>query len=111
MYTIQFTFEQPGITPVTVKNVEPGYSLLEIALDNKVDLHHNCGGICSCSTCHLYLEKGEQLVNEISRREKDFIQRAKNPGSRSRLACQCLLRKGVGEIEITIPDQAKFDEY
>jgi ferredoxin, 2Fe-2S len=107
MYTIKFKFEQPGLTPVTLTNVKPGYSLLEIALTNRIELHHNCGGICACSTCHLYLEKGAEFVNEISYREKDFLNRAVNPKLVSRLGCQCLLHDDGGEIEVTLPDQSR----
>jgi ferredoxin, 2Fe-2S len=108
MYTIKFKFEQPGLVPITLKNVQFGYSLLEIALNNGIGLHHNCGGICSCSTCHLYLEKGEEFVVETNKREKDLIDRAVNPKLVSRLGCQCLLLDGSGKIEVTLPDQTQF---
>jgi hypothetical protein len=29
MYTIRFKFEQAGLEPVTIENVEPGLSILE----------------------------------------------------------------------------------
>jgi len=108
MYTIKFKFEQHGLTPVVLRNIEPGYSLLEIALTNNIALRHNCGGICACSTCHLYLEKGEEFVNEISDKEEDYINRAVNPRLFSRLGCQCLLNDRGGEIEVTLPDQSQF---
>jgi len=107
MYKIKFKFEQAGLGPVTLRNVQPGYSLLEIALNNGIELHHDCGGICSCSTCHLYLEKGGEFVAEINKREKDLIEKAKNRRSDSRLACQCLLKEGRGEIELKVPGQAQ----
>jgi len=105
MYTIRFKFEQPALPPVTLRNIEPGYSLLEIALNNHISLHHDCGGICSCSTCHVYLEKGEEFVAAMSQRETDLIGRATNRSPESRLACQCLLKECHGEIEVTLPDQ------
>ena len=55
MYTIKFNFEQKGLEPVTIENVEAGQSILEAALENNIELHHNCGMVCACSTCHLYL--------------------------------------------------------
>ncbi len=108
MYTIKFKFEQKGVEPVILENIEPGQSLLEVALTNDIELHHNCGGVCACSTCHLYLEKGEEHVEEISDKEEDFIDRAVNPRLNSRLGCQCLLHDGQGEIEVTLPDQTQF---
>lgn len=108
MYTIKFNFEQPGLTPRTVEQVAPGQSILEIALTNDIELHHNCGGVCACSTCHLYVNKGEDSLEELSDREEDFIDRAVNPRLNSRLGCQCLLLDGDGEIEVTLPDQTQF---
>lgn len=108
MYTIRFKFEQTGLQPVTLTNIEEGQSLLEVALKNDIELHHNCGGVCACSTCHLYVEKGEMHLEELSDKEEDFIDRAVNPRLNSRLGCQCLLLDGDGEIEVTIPDQTQF---
>jgi 2Fe-2S ferredoxin len=108
MYTIRFKFEQPGLNAVSLRNIEPGYSLLEIALNNRIELHHDCGGICSCSTCHLYIDKGEQFVSAITKREEDLVERTVDRRPGSRLACQCLLKEGGGEVEVTIPDPVKI---
>ena len=108
MYTIKFKFEQPGLEPVTLTGIESGQSLLEVALTNDIELHHNCGGVCACSTCHLYVDKGEQHLEELSDKEEDFIDRAVNPRLHSRLGCQCLLLDGGGEVEVTLPDQTQF---
>lgn len=108
MYTITFKFEQKGLEPITLNNVEDDQSLLEVALKNDIDLHHNCGGVCACSTCHLYLEQGEEFVEELSDKEEDFIDRAVNPRLNSRLGCQCVLQEGSGTIVVTLPDQTQF---
>lgn len=108
MYNITFKFEQKGLEPVTIKNIESDQSILEVALKNDIDLHHNCGGVCACSTCHLYIEQGEDLVEELSDKEEDFIDRAINPRLNSRLGCQCVLQDGSGNIVVTLPDQTQF---
>jgi len=108
MYTITFKFEQKGLEPITLNNIEPDQSILEVALKNDIDLHHNCGGVCACSTCHLYLQQGEDLVEELSDKEEDFIDRAINPRLNSRLGCQCVLLEGDGNITVTLPDQTQF---
>ena len=108
MYTVKLKFEQKGLDPVTFNNVEEGQSLLELALKNDIDLHHNCGGVCACTTCHLYIDKGMEFIDEITDKEEDFIDRAVNPRLNSRLGCQSLLMDGTGEIEVTIPDQTQF---
>lgn len=106
MFTVKFSFEQKGLEPITIENLEGGQSILEVALDNNIELHHNCGMVCACSTCHLYLESGEDLVPELSDKEEDFIDRARNPRLNSRLACQCILEGKGGVVEVTLPDQS-----
>ncbi len=108
MYQIKVNFEQKGLESKTIETSAIGDSLLEILLDNNIDLHHNCGAVCACSTCHLYVEKGENFVEELSDKEEDFIDRAVNPRINSRLGCQCVLQKGSGTIEVTLPDQTQF---
>ena len=106
MYSIKFNFEQKGLPPVIIDNVEPGISILEVALENNIELHHNCGMVCACSTCHLYVEKGEEHLPELSDKEEDFIDRARNPRLNSRLGCQCVLDGDGGTVEVTLPDQS-----
>jgi 2Fe-2S ferredoxin len=108
MYTIEFNFEQKGLLPVKLENVASDQSLLEIALSNQINLHHNCGGVCACSTCHLYVERGEEFLEEISDKEEDFVDRAVNPRLNSRLGCQCVLHPGSGLVVVTLPDQTQF---
>jgi ferredoxin, 2Fe-2S len=108
MYTITFKFEQKGLEPITLNNIEADQSILEVALKNDIDLHHNCGGVCACSTCHLYVEQGDDLIEELSDKEEDFIDRAINPRINSRLGCQCVLQDAGGNITVTLPDQTQF---
>ncbi len=108
MYSITFNFEQKDLTPITISNISSGESILEVALKNNIDLHHNCGGVCACSTCHLYVNRGENLIEELSDREEDFIDRATNPRLTSRLGCQCVLVEEGGMLEVTLPDQTQF---
>jgi len=108
MYNITFKFEQKGLEPVTLTGIEPDQSILEVALKNDIELHHNCGGVCACSTCHLYVEAGEQYIEELTDKEEDFIDRAVNPRLNSRLGCQCMLLEGAGDITVTLPDQTQF---
>lgn len=104
MGKIIFKFEVKDIPPVEAE-IQEGESILDVALDNDVDLHHNCGAVCGCSTCHVYVEKGEDLFPEMSEREEEYVDRARNPKYNSRLACQCKLEED-GEIVVTIPDQS-----
>ena len=108
MATVKFKFEDPEIPSKVVENVEAGYSILEVTHDNDVHLNHNCGGVCACSTCHVYIHQGEDELEEISDKEEDFIDRAINPRLESRLGCQCVILEDDAVIEVEIPDQSRI---
>ncbi|MEO9004662.1 MAG: 2Fe-2S iron-sulfur cluster-binding protein [Ginsengibacter sp.] len=108
---MKFNFLQKSLDPITIENVKDDQSILDVALDNDIEIHTDCGGVCACSTCHCYIEEGKEYLPEISDREEDFISMAMNPKDNSRLSCQCILAEGHGEIEVTIPDQTQnFDD-
>jgi ferredoxin, 2Fe-2S len=104
MGKIIFKFEDKDKQPLTAEIFE-GESILDVALDSEVALHHNCGAVCGCSTCHVYVEQGEENFPEMSEREEEYVDRARNPKYNSRLACQCKLEAG-GDIVVIIPDQS-----
>ena len=104
MAQITFKFEEKDKAPVTVE-MSKGEMILDVALDNDIELHHNCGAVCACSTCHIYIESGADSLAEISDKEEDFVDRARNPKFNSRLACQCTLLEDA-DLVVTIPDQS-----
>ena len=108
MAKITFRFEDKNLEEKIVENVEAGFSILEVTEDHDVHLNHNCGGVCACSTCHIYIDKGEDSIEEISDKEEDFIDRAIDPRIESRLGCQCVILDENAEIEVTIPDQSQI---
>jgi len=109
MATVKFFFEDKTIAqPVVVEDVQSGTSLLEVTEDYDIHLNHNCGGVCACSTCHVYVLKGEDELEEISDKEEDFIDRAINPKLNSRLGCQCVILEDDAVIEVEIPDQSRI---
>lgn len=109
MPRIKFTFEDKNLEDKIIETAPKGDSILEVALDNDIELHHNCGAVCACSTCHIYLQKGADQVEEISDKEEDFIDRARSPRIESRLACQCILLNDTDEeIVVKVPDQSQI---
>jgi 2Fe-2S ferredoxin len=51
---------------------------------------------------------GEDFLEEISEKEEDFIDRARNPRLESRLGCQCVILEDDAVIEIQVPDQSQI---
>lgn len=108
MATVTFLFEDTAIPPKTVEGDFEDMSILELTEEHDVHLNHNCGGVCACSTCHVYVEKGEEFLEEITDKEEDFIDRAINPRLESRLGCQCVILDNDANITVTIPDQKRI---
>jgi 2Fe-2S ferredoxin len=72
---------------ITVEG-KPGESILDVALENDIDLQHNCGGVCACSTCHVIVKKGMKNFEEMSDDEADQLDEAEGLTLDSRLGCQ-----------------------
>ena len=77
-------------------------SILDVALSHGVDIDHACGGVCACSTCHVYIESGEASCSQASDGELDMLDLAPNVKPNSRLACQCV-PDGSSDVVIEIP--------
>jgi 2Fe-2S ferredoxin len=79
-----------------------GTSLLEAATKAHFPEGSACGGVCACSTCHVHVIKGADLLSEQEDEEADILDKAFDVRSTSRLGCQSkIVRDGVLEIEIT----------
>lgn len=104
---VKFILEDPeGLTDSDQSELEvmgaEGESILELAIENGINIEHACGGVCACSTCHVFLEKGEGDVNEADEDEEDRVEEAPGLQINSRLSCQCRLQ-GKGPIQIRVP--------
>jgi len=90
----------PSKLPYT-RDGRPG-SLLEIAEGHGVDIDHACGGVCACSTCHVFVKEGLDSCNESSDDEEDQLDLAPGVTPKSRLACQCV-PDGTSDVVVEIP--------
>ncbi len=81
----------------------PG-SILDIALGHGIDIDHACGGVCACSTCHVFVREGMTACNPASEDEEDMLDNAPHlMMGKSRLACQCV-PDGTRDIVVEVPD-------
>lgn len=76
-----------------------GEHLLEVALRAGVNIEHACGGVCACSTCHVYVEQGADALNEATEMEEDRVEEAPGLQINSRLSCQCDILKSPEDGE------------
>jgi len=79
-----------------------GESLLELALEEGINIEHACGGVCACSTCHIYVEEGAKNLSGATEAEEDRVEEAPGLQRNSRLSCQCIIEKD-GPIVVRIP--------
>ena len=109
MAKIIFRFEDKEIPTQEVQGTV-GDFIIDLAEDNGMHINNNCGQVCACSTCHVYVESGEDLLQEISDREEDFIDRAISPRIESRLSCQCQIIADAADavIEVLVPNQSQI---
>ena len=61
-----------------------------------------CGGVCACSTCHVYVETGSDLLTPAEDDEEDILDKAFDVRMSSRLGCQAKIqREGLIELRIS----------
>ena len=78
---------------------KPG-SLLDIALAHGIELEHNCGGSCACTTCHVIVREGEANLSDMAEDEEDRLDTAEGLTIHSRLGCQAVVR---GDVTVEVP--------
>ena len=78
-----------------------GATLLQASKECHAPEGDACGGVCACSTCHVYVSKGRDLLSEAEEEEEDILDKAFDVRAGSRLGCQSKIAKD-GEIECEI---------
>jgi ferredoxin len=89
--------------------VPVGASILKAAQVSGAPEGSACGGVCACSTCHVYVEEGADLLSEASEDEEDILDKAFDVKMSSRLGCQAKL-EGDGLVVIRITKES-LDAY
>jgi ferredoxin, 2Fe-2S len=106
--TVQVTFLPEGKT-VTFEHGKLPYedhgkeeSILDVALNCGVTLDHACGGNCACTTCHVWVKEGAELLSPMDDDEADRLDMAADLQLNSRLGCQVQIVK-PGKVVVEIP--------
>ncbi len=81
--------------------VAVGTTILEASQRAHAPEGYACGGVCACSTCHVYVLLGAELLSEQEDEEADMLDKAFDVRTHSRLGCQSRIVKD-GEIEVEI---------
>ena len=103
-----------GLRPKSIE-VPVGTSILEAAKKIHAQVGYACGGVCACSTCHVYVKKGLRSLSPQKDREEDILDKAFDVRASSRLGCQARIVSGaLDDIEIEITRESRkayFDEH
>ena len=83
-----------------------GDSLMEALREHEWGVAAICGGLCSCGTCHVYLDK-EWLdkFQNADADEQDLLEAFDSIKSNSRLSCQLPLRLSHEALSLSIASE------
>lgn len=83
---------------------KPGLKVMEILRELDYGVAAICGGLCSCATCHVYVD--ENWVSRLPKPQSDELELLKElPDYRdatSRLSCQVDFSENLHGIKLTI---------
>ena len=92
--------------------VDPGLNVMEGSILNEVPgIIGLCGGICSCATCHCYIE-GEWAAKLPSPTEGELamLERAFDRRPSSRLGCQVVVTDALDGMVVQLPAHQAIGE-
>src|SRR5215210_2969505 len=84
-----------------------GKNLMQVALDHNVPgILGDCGGSCSCATCHCYVDP-EWMAKLPPRNETEvfMLEGVPEPRETSRLSCQLRASAELDGIVLQLPDE------
>ena len=107
----KITFLSSAAAPVSI-DVPAGTTILKAAKQAGAEVGYACGGVCACSTCHVYVKEGASSLSDQEESEEDILDKAFDVRSTSRLSCQ----SKVGGVDVTVEISAEsrkawFDEH
>lgn len=86
-------------------DVPSGQSVMDGSVRNNLaGIVAECGGSCSCATCHVFVEAGLEEFDEPSDEERELLEFAEGARPNSRLSCQLILRRECAPVRVTVPD-------
>jgi 2Fe-2S ferredoxin len=87
-----------------VLDIRPGLTLMQTITDAGMsDLLALCGGVCSCATCHVYIDgDSAPLIPSMSADEDGLLDGTSHRQENSRLSCQIRLAPELDGLRVTI---------
>lgn len=84
-----------------ILDVPNGQSVMDGSTRNNLPgIVAECGGSCSCATCHVYVESGS--FDEITDEEADLLEFLDGREPNSRLSCQLIASKDTDGARVKV---------
>ena len=79
---------------------------MEGAIDNNIDgIEAECGGMCSCATCHVYVDPAWfEATGSPENIEQDMLDSALDLQETSRLSCQIEVSDELDGLIVRLPE-------
>ena len=85
-----------------------GWRAMEVIRDWGLDIKAECGGACSCATCHVWVDpEWYSRLPRASDDEEDLIFSTMDQKPTSRLSCQIILNDDLDGLKLTLAPSAK----
>ena len=87
-------------------DLAPGTSLMQGAIDNLVEgILAECGGSCSCATCHCYIDESwTDKLEPPTDMEADLLTCVTDLRDASRLSCQINITEALDGLIVHLPE-------
>ena len=81
-----------------------GWRVMEIIRDHGLNIKAECGGACSCATCHVYVDPDwVDRLHEMREDEEEMLDEAfEVDEDYSRLSCQILMSEQLDGLRVTL---------
>jgi ferredoxin, 2Fe-2S len=86
---------------------KPGLKVMEILRDHDLGVLAICGGMCSCATCHVYVDpEWVERVPAQQPDERELVAELSCRRANSRLSCQIQFAEALDGLKVTVaPDE------
>ncbi|MDV2478078.1 2Fe-2S iron-sulfur cluster binding domain-containing protein [Rhodococcus zopfii] len=101
----KITYQVPDGT-VHIVDVPVGQSIMDGSVRNNLPgIVAECGGSCSCATCHVHVDpEFVELFEAATDEERDLLEYAEDVDEHSRLSCQLIVNSACEGVRVTVPD-------
>jgi len=84
---------------------KPGLKVMEVLRELDYGVAAICGGMCSCATCHIYVDPAwaEKLPPPMSD-ERELLTELSHERQSSRLSCQVEFTAALSGLKVTIAE-------